>query len=65
MASSKEKEEAEEFDFDPLAMPGAMPRADMAFEGSAPKTDYTVETEDINTEQAYRMVSKVLNSKKK
>ena len=27
--------------------------------------EYSVETDEINTEQAYRMVSKVLNSKKK
>ena len=48
MIASKAKKEAEEFDFDPLAMPGAMPRDDMAFKRSAPKTNHTVEIEDIN-----------------
>ena len=52
-----------------LHMSSEMARIDVAAPASMSTSrrgaEYSVETDEINTEQAYRMVSKVLNSKKK
>ncbi len=54
-----------DFGAESMAPPPPAPPGAMAFERAAPsKNDYTVETDEVNTMQAYRMVQKVLNSKK-
>lgn len=68
-AVSKESHDSDgllEFRAESMAVPRPAPPGAMAFEAAATpsKNDYSVETDEVNTMQAYRMVQKVLNSKK-